>query len=145
MRWKDLVIEYLYRKQGGRCLDCGSGVAQLYTRRVEHRVSPDLTTQEIDIDSLKLVHQPGACISTAIKQADLKAIQTYYLLERGLSPATIAEALSISERTVYRYARQAKEVIENVRPDFFQTHLLPVLIFSAWLLKIFLGLELAIG
>jgi DNA-directed RNA polymerase specialized sigma24 family protein len=115
MRWKDLAVEYLRRKQGGRCSRCGAGLYHGYQMRVRYREGIDGDAEgETDLDLLTLVHD--RCEVEAIKKSELQALQAYYLVKRrGLTPAEIARGLRVSERTVWRGLKKAKSRVETDR------------------------------
>ena len=112
MRWKDLVVEYLRKKQGGRCTQCGGGLYHAYQWQVRYREGINADAEAAtDLDLLVLIHIN--CGTAAIKRSQLMALQAYHLFKnRSIQPARIAEVWGVSERTIWRAIARGKRAVE---------------------------------
>ncbi len=101
MKWKEIVVATLARRQGGRCADCGGGIKTAAETRVKTKKNGSA-----DLDNLKLVHRD---CSRSKPEHELVKVQIDHLLSKNEHPKRIADILGISERTVWRHkARRSR-------------------------------------
>ena len=103
--FREVILNYLRRKQHGVCAKCGKPIEQHYQERIVY-VDPECNGDCDVLSNLQMIHSD---CSRATKIVESRMQQAHELLDRGMSVHQVSIVLKLSERTIQRYAKRLKK------------------------------------
>jgi DNA-binding NarL/FixJ family response regulator len=103
--FREVILDYLRKKQARRCAQCGQRIEQYYQERIVY-INEDCDGGCDQLGNLKLVHFD---CKKAHRIVDTRLDKANQLLQRGMSVRQVSTILNVSERTVQRYVKRLRK------------------------------------